>query len=341
MAGHKHGELAAAAMKLVRDVMLVKPGETVVITCDTGSSEEIVEATARAARTVGAIPVVLRVPLPPKAHMEPPKPMADAIKASDVWIEYAFRPIFFTSAYQEAVAAGTRYLNVARAQVDWFIRVIGEVDYPKMIELGDRLLELTNRADVVRVTSPAGTDISGRNGGRKGFNHGLATEKGQAYMVGGQVGWCPLEETIHGTIVFDGMLSYPEELTQLKSPIKIEVEEGVIQEISGGRDAEILDQWLRGFDDPNMLRIAHFTYGFNPGAKLSEHVVESERVYGVHVFGIGKQLPLIGGRGWDAPGHTDGIVVSPSVWLDGELVEKDGRFVHPELAHLDRVLLSS
>ncbi len=341
MADRKAWELASAAMKLVRDVMLVEPGETVAITCDTGSSEEIVEATARAARTIGAVPVVVKVPLPARAHEEPPKPMAEAIKSSDVWIEYAFRPVFFTSAYQEAVDAGTRYLNVARAQVDWFIRVIGDVDYPKMIELGDRLLELTNRADVVRVTSPAGTDISGRNGGRKGFNHGPATEKGKAYMVGGQVGWCPLEETINGLIVFDGMLSYPEELTRLRSPIRIEVEGGVIQEISGGREAQILDEWLRGFNDPNMLRIAHFTYGFNPGARLSENIVETERIYGAHVFGIGKQLPLIGGKGWNASGHTDGIVLNPSVWLDGELVEKDGRFVHPKLADLDEVLVGS
>jgi leucyl aminopeptidase (aminopeptidase T) len=341
MAIDKDWELAAAAMKLIREVMLVKSGETVVITCDTGSSQEIVEATARAARTIGAVPVVVKVSLPAKAHREPPKPMAEAIKASDVWIEYAFRPIFFTSAYQAAVDAGTRYLNVARAQVDWFIRVIGDVDYPKMIELGDRLLELTNQADTVHVTSPAGTDVSGRNGGRKGFNHGPATEKGAAYMVGGQVGWCPLEETINGTIVFDGMLSYPEELTQLRSPIRIEVEGGVIQEVSGRREAEVLDRWLRGFDDPNMLRIAHFTYGFNPGAQMSVNIVETERIYGVHVFGIGKQLPLIGGKGWNAPGHTDGIVLNPSVWLDGECVEKDGRFVHPDLAELDRALAGS
>jgi leucyl aminopeptidase (aminopeptidase T) len=321
--------------------MLVEPGETVVVTCDTGSSEEVVEATARAARTVGAVPVVIKGPLPTRAHLEPPQPVAEAIKVADVWIEYAFRPIFFTSAYQNAVDAGTRYLNVARAQVEWFIRLIGDVDYAKMIELGDRLLGLTDGADLVRVTNPAGTDISARNAGRKGFNHGPANEKGKAYMVGGQVGWCPLEETINGTIVVDGMLSYPEELTRLQDPIRIDVESGVVKEISGGPEAKIFDEWLRGFDDPNMLRIAHFTYGFNPGAHVSENIVETERIYGVHVFGIGKQLPLIGGKGWNAPGHTDGIVLNPSVWLDGELVEKDGRFVHPELAELDQALVGS
>lgn len=338
MTERKDWELASAAMKLVREVMLVKPGETVVITTDTGGNQEIVDATARAARTLGALPVVVKQALPPRAHMEPPKPLAAAIKASDVWIEYAFRPIFTTAAYEEAVAAGTRYLNVAKAQVDWFIQTI-EVDYAKMIELGNRLSRLTDSADQVRVTNPAGTDITGRNGGRKSFNHGPATEKGQAYMLGGQVGWCPIEETINGTIVFDGMVSYPEDLNRLRNPIEVKVKEGIVTEISGGRDAESLNRWLDGFNNPSMRRLAHFTFGFNPGAQLSEFIVESERIYGAHVFGIGKQVKLIGGKGWNAPGHTDGVVMNPSVWFDGELVERDGRFVHPHLAELDRALM--
>lgn len=339
MGNHKDWEIAAAATKLVREMMLVKPGENVVVTTDTAGSDEIVNATASAARAAGAFPTVIRYALPPAAHMEPTAPVAAAIKASDVWVEYAFRPIFYTAAHLAAVAAGTRYLNVARAQIDWFVRTVGEVDYPKMVELGDRLAELTESSETVRVTSPAGTDIVGRNNGRKAHNHGPAQEPGKSYMLGGQVGWCPIEETVSGTIVFDGMVSYPEELTQLSSPIRVDVKDGIVTEISGGRDAEVFDQWLRGFDDPNMLRLAHFTYGFNPGATLSDHIVEAERAYGVHVFGFGKQVPLIGGKGWDAADHTDGVVLDPSVWLDDELLEKDGRFVHPALVDLDKALM--
>jgi len=199
-------------------------------------------------------------------------------------------------------------------------------------------VNLTNNADEVRVTNAAGTDITGRNGGRKSHTHGPAVEKGRAYMLGGQVGWCPIEETINGTIVFDGMVSYPEELNQLKTPIEIKVSGGIITDILGGRDAEIFRGWLDGFNDPNMRRLAHFTFGFNPGARLSQFVNESERVYGAHVFGFGKQVKLIGGKGWNAPGHTDGVVMNPSVWFDGVLLEKDGRFVHAQLAELDKAL---
>ena len=105
MTSHNDWELASAAMKLVRDVMLVRPGESVVITADTGSSQEVVNATARATRTLGALPIVVQQSLPPRAHMEPPRPLAAAIKASDVWIEYAYRPIFTTMAYEDSVAA--------------------------------------------------------------------------------------------------------------------------------------------------------------------------------------------------------------------------------------------
>ena len=338
MSSRMDWELAAAAATLVEDVMLVEPGETVVITGDTGSTPEILEATARAALAVGSIPVVIRVPLPARAHLEPPRPLAEAIKASDVWIEFALRPIFYTEAYEAAIQAGTRYTNLGRAQVDWFVRLHSGVDLLKVIELGDRLADLTKKASVVRVTSPAGTDISGRNDGRQVINMGPATQKGQAYMPAGQVAWCPIEETINGTIVFDGMLSWPDELTRLVHPIKIVVDDGIISNISGGPQAEVLDRWIQSFNDPNMLRLAHFTYGFHPGAKMSEYIVESERAYGVHVFGFGTQVPFLKGKGWHAAGHTDGIVLNPSVWLDDEPVEKDGRFVHPRLADLDQAL---
>ena len=44
-------EVAAAAQKMLVDVMLVKPDETVVITADTQSDWRVVEATAQAALT--------------------------------------------------------------------------------------------------------------------------------------------------------------------------------------------------------------------------------------------------------------------------------------------------
>lgn len=53
-------EVLDACLKLLRDMFMLKPGETIAITTDTMSSDEIVEATAQAAVILGASHLSLR-----------------------------------------------------------------------------------------------------------------------------------------------------------------------------------------------------------------------------------------------------------------------------------------
>lgn len=52
-------EVLDACLKLLRDMFMLKPGETIAITTDTMSSDEIVEATAQAAVILEAKPLNL------------------------------------------------------------------------------------------------------------------------------------------------------------------------------------------------------------------------------------------------------------------------------------------
>ena len=81
-----------------------------------------------------------------------------------------------------------------------------------------------------------------------------------------------------------------------------------------------------------MFKIAHFSYGFNPGAQLSGKILEDERVFGCVEIGIGSQVPSF--EVGPAAAHTDGIMLNPTVILDGKAIEEQGRFVHPYLAEL-------
>ena len=56
---YRRMELARAAMKLVRDIMLCKPGENLVITYDTGVDERVVHALTEAAYTIDTVPTVV------------------------------------------------------------------------------------------------------------------------------------------------------------------------------------------------------------------------------------------------------------------------------------------
>jgi len=333
-------ELARGARKLIEDVMLTRPGEQVVITADTSSDWRVVEATAQAAFAAGATPTVVWYESRPDAVIEPPKPVAGAIREADVWIEYAVAYLLHTEAYKRALERGCRYICLTGMDVDMMVRTIAQVDYPKMIELSHVLGGLIAQADEIRVTSPAGTDLTARMGGRKiRYSGKLADTPGEPIMLGGQISWCPLEETIEGVIVFDGACWPPRELGLLRTPIRLRLEKGRIIEIEGGHEARTLERWFASIGNPNIYRLAHYSLGFNPGVtRCTGRIVEDERVFGCIEFGIGSQGKQIGGLTWDAGGHTDGIVLNPSIYLDGEAMEEEGRYVHPDVVAACREL---
>jgi len=327
-------ELAAAARKLLAEVMLVKAGESVVVTADTQSDLRAAEATAQAAYALGAHPVVVWYETRPRAQMEPFAPVAAAVKAADVWVEFAVQYTLYTDARRSACAGGVRYAAFGGLDVDAIVRTIGRVDYPVMLALGKKLVELTRETADYRVTTTLGTDVRCDNRGADVYQSGrLGDEPGVAVMLGGQVVWLPRERSVEGTIVVDGMLWPPDAVGIVREPVTLRVEGGSITSIEGGAEARILDAWLDSLDDPTMRRIAHFTYGFNPGVtRFTGRVAEDERVFGVFDFGFG---------GWmdrPAASHFDGVITAPTIVADGVEIERDGRFSHPELVELCRRL---
>ncbi len=154
-------ELQKAAEKMLREIMLVKPGETVLITCDTTNDERVINATAGAALTMGAYPIVMQYPasLEQAIMIEPTKPVLEAIKAADVWIEYDYQ-LFYTRGWKQAMDCGTRQITAASMDINMMLNVIGRFDHKKIVELGERLVVLHNEAKQMRITSPGGTDLT-------------------------------------------------------------------------------------------------------------------------------------------------------------------------------------
>lgn len=326
-------EVAGAARKLVEQVMLAKPGESVTITADTSSDPRVVEATASAAHAAGAVPVVLWYPTKLGSGQEPPRPVAAAIADSEVWIEYAVGYLLYSNAYHRAMERGARYICLSGVDVDLLVRSVGQIDYPGVIALGEKLLALVAKARVVRLTNAAGTDISADNGGRFVRHSGkLADTPGEPIMLGGQISWCPLEDTISGRLVVDGTIWPPAEVGLVRSPVTLTIESGIVKRLDGGAEARIYERWLAAFNDPNMYRVAHYSLGFNPGVtKPTGRIVEDERMFGCFTMGIGTQGLQMKATGWKAAAHTDCVLPGPTIHLDGEPLQVDGKYVHPEI----------
>lgn len=325
-------EVTSAALKLVRDFMLVKEGENVVITADTSADFRVVEAVAGAAYSVGANPVIIHYPTSGKAYEEPIRPVADAVEHADVWIELAYYCSMHTPCFKKALENGARFTCLNGMDVIMLVNTVGRVDYDVLIEFGEYLTDKVHRSNEVIVTDKNGTNLVGYNQGR-GVKHSgqRATKKGYPVMLGGQVSWCPVEETINGKLIFDSALFPPDTLGLLNSNVELTLEKGVVTKIEGGKDAAIFEKWLNKFNDPNMFRLAHYSIGFNPGVtKPTGRIVEDERLFGCIEMGIGSQGASLMGACWDAAAHTDGIVSKPTILLDGYKLEENGIYVDPE-----------
>jgi len=331
--GYLSYEAALGARKLVEEIMRVKPGESVVLTIDTSADERVAELTAQAAMAAGAHPVVVRYPTNATSAAEPSPPVAAAVAAADVWIEFAVGYIMHSDAFRTAINNGARYANLTGMDIQMLVNTVARVDFDGVTRLGEVLVGLLEQAETVRIISPNGTDLTARNEGRPVHLRGVpATEPGQTVMLAGQISWNPLESTQQGMLVFDGAVWPPDELGLLRSPIKCTVEQGRITHVEGGADAATFRAWMASHQDESMYRVAHWSLGFNPGVlKPTGRIVEDERVFGCVELGVGTKGAWLGGETWVSAAHTDGSILSPSIYLDGEPIEVDGRYTHPDV----------
>ncbi|MCX8187633.1 MAG: aminopeptidase, partial [Nitrososphaeria archaeon] len=246
-------ELRRAAYKLVKEVLKIEDGENVVITIDTAGDWRVAEAVAEAAYAVGGKPLVAWYAAPTAVGKAadpylPLRPLTEVLKASDVWIELNKSWLLYSTAYEEAMKTGkTRYICLVGMTTDMMVRTVGMVNVPALYQFQRKLAEITQRAKRITITSPAGMNVEFDNDPeRPVLVEGEISGPGE-YMLFGQVDWAPIEESINGDIVFDGSVYPPQDLGLLDEPITLHVENGVVKEITGRREAKIFESWLKSF----------------------------------------------------------------------------------------------
>lgn len=335
-------ELQIAADKLVKEIFGVQAGETVVLTADYESNTNVLRAVEESVKEAGATVMTITVPTPGSVGKAadpdlPIAPMTAALCACDVWIEFNHQWLLYSTPFETAAAENKklRYMCLVDFNEDLMIRTIGHVETPQLQEFMRKVAELTRNAKTMHVTTPAGCDVS--------FEidpvHYVACDCGDAtqpaiHMLTGQINVVPKFGSINGVIVFDGSVTPPFGHAPAE-PIRLTVKDGVIQSVEGGEEAAVYDKYLRDFNDPGMLKMAHIAYGFNPGAKLTGNIVEDERVWGCTEWGIGYVSDIDAPPcGQDAVSHSDGICLNSSVWLDDVQIMAEGEIVLPELKAL-------
>jgi leucyl aminopeptidase (aminopeptidase T) len=313
-------ELASAARVAVHDCMGLKKNERMLVVTDE-PLRTIGYALWKAVHELGN-EVMLVEMLPRKTNgEEPPPEVADLMKRFDVVMCPTSKSLTHTDARRSASADGVRIATLPGVTEEIMVRCMN-ADYSRIAERTYRLCELLEKTRSVRVTAPAGTDITMPIEGRKAHaSSGLFREKGQwGNLPTGEAYLAPLEGVSNGVVVVDGSMA---SVGIVKQPIKIVVKDGYATDIIGGHEAKRLIQLLEPHGKDGRT-VAEFGIGTNDKAMLTGNILEDEKVMGtIHIaFGDNKSM----GGTVRVASHLDGLVKEPTVWFDELMVMKDGKF---------------
>jgi leucyl aminopeptidase (aminopeptidase T) len=316
----------ATVNRLVRP----EPGDPFLIITDTANDITLAEACLAAGLRAGADAQLMVKPRLARGAASKPGPiLSDAIRASKLILEFC-GGIVRAPATIEAREKGTRLLSTnVKGIEEYVIRALLDVDYEAMIRNAELVAKLWDPTKRCRVTSPQGTDVSFDLAPRKSIiGDGALSEDGEVdFFPGAQVSIAPVEETISGTIVIDasdsvqGVVHTPYSFTMVK---------GVITAVEGGKEADVMRNWLESRNDETIYHLCHYSIGLNPQAGISGNMIEDERMLAAIDFGFGYQDPKFGGTVGLSPYHMDIMLATPTTYIDGKEMSGGGK-LNPDM----------
>ncbi|WP_148573541.1 hypothetical protein [Nocardioides caldifontis] len=301
-------------------------GEEVVLLTDHETDRSVVEALVSGLEERRAVPVVAEVPRYQVPGSEPPAAVAALLHSAAAAIELTSTFIGSSKARQHATAAGTRYLAMPGVRADTF-RLGGplDVDFDALRELTQTVAAAWGRATTYRLTTPAGTDLSGsveRRPGRALF--GVARGAGD-YMAPPDVeaGTAPVEASSNGVAVIDADFLFMGP-GPLKGQVAMHFEDGLLRAVEGDEAARLTDM-VECCRDSRMSNLAEVSVGLNPNGRVCGVAMETESTLGSAHIAIGNSIAY--GGTVDAVAHLDCVMQHATLELDGEPVLVDGQLV--------------
>ncbi len=262
------------------------------------------------------------------------RPAVEALMAADLVVDLMF--LLFSDEQLEIQASGTRMLLCVEP-VDVLARLFPTTEQRARVEASEELLV---QAKTLRVTSPAGTDVTYQLG-----QYPVMTEYGYTDQPGRWDHWPSgflftngNDGGVEGTVVLaPGDIVIAPFRAYVTDPVTITIEQGLIVDVRGGQSAMLLRDYMDEFaDDPRRNEIAHIGWGLNEKARWSRLAtaqrgfgMEARSCYGNVMFATGPNAELGGTN--HSPCHLDIPMRGCSLFLDDEPVLLDGEFAVPGL----------
>jgi len=314
-------EMMRGATKAMNQCAGVKPGENVVISCDTNKMR-LAETLAAAAYAAGGIPTIVVFPTTGAHGRQVPKAVVGACAKSDVLFMPTTWSMTHTDARIEAIRNGSRVCTMCEGTEDSLCTggILG--DYEECDRIGRKIGAVLATGKSIRMTSSGGTDISAMITGRPvQYETGLFREPGQfASLPNSELNIAPIEGTTEGVIVGNvRLMGYGVIRTE---PITIEIKEGEVTQVLGGQAADYLRETLASYKDRRAYNLAEFAVGLNPACRPYATNQEGLGKLGNGHHGIGSNYAI--GGDVAAPCHIDVIYDNANLEIDGMLVMENG-----------------
>ncbi len=318
-------EIIRGVNTLVQLCAGVKKGERALIVTDTGFPGHIPDLFALVVTTLGAEPILTRMLTREHNGEEPPPPVAAAMKEVNVVFELSSVFVHHSQARQEAHRKGVRYLYLGGI-TDALLAGPGamEADFEAIAPLVEKIAGVITASEEIEMTAPGGTHFRASLHGREGRAlSGLARTPGSFGAPPDiEAGVIPVEGTGEGTIVAD---AYAVEIGLLSNPIRLEVEKGRVQNITGpGADAERLRRLLDAVANPDAYQVAEIGIGLNPCAEMIDNILSAEGKAGTAHIALGSTPGDRDARLTRAGIHLDLVFWHPDILLDGTPVVRRG-----------------
>jgi leucyl aminopeptidase (aminopeptidase T) len=325
----------------------IRSGDHVLLITDTAHDARVWQATMTILADIGAESTVALFEPRPADYFDPPEHVAKLMKEVDVNILLTSTGMLHSPANSAAMAAGVPAICMD-----------GGMTF-EMFQSGavaENVAEMSNIRHYVaknvfgagarecRVTSEYGTDLTYDVTGRifvpplkdANFDHYKIIDEAKVERrVGaallyylfptGEFNVPPVEFSANGTLVFDLTMHNQ---GRLHDPIELTIEAGRIVAIAGGAEARTLEQYLDEHGDENAYMCpAEASVGINRKARIRGVQREDKNIFGCMHFGLGTNVD-VGGSILSAI-HMDGVILRPTLYVDGDLRIDNGRFTVP------------
>lgn len=320
----------------------VQPGDAVAILSETQSRQVNVELSELALLRLGAKPFHVVMPTPRLSAPAPVRstgasdvignlgPVVAALAASVLVVDVTVEGLLHSVELPAILKGGARLLMVSNEHPEVLERLMPDPALEPKVKQGMRMLK---EAKVMRVTSPAGTDLTiSLVGARVGGVWGWTARPGTvAHWPGGICLAFPAAKSVNGTLVMapgDVNLTFKR---YLQSAVRMTVRDDYVTEIAGnGMDADMMRGYFEAWGDREAYAVSHVGWGMAHAARWDAMTFYDHRDFNgteLRAF-AGNFLYSTGANevaGRHTLGHFDLPMRNCTVTLDDKVVVEAGR----------------